>query len=399
MPTFLHTSLDTLLAPWAHLLDALPPSATSDNPCGPDLEYDAQYLELFIKLIPKEKKVVGGEAGSEKLESELEPLRWTEIEQDCLALMQRTRDARLAAVFTRCRVQQAGWQGLLEGLALLLTLLRAFPDSLHPALTLPGDESGERDVLPRADALSALADQEGLLSDIRALPLDDAGRLRVQMRDVERALTRPHPDNVLPPDAARRMLTDMRQRGAAHCLALLDALELTQAIAREAKKHLAEADADMMAEALRLRPLLDLLQPVAKAAQGTGSGAGQGAGGNDAQSGGEAGDTGGAENALTEGGNGVSGMSGHGGAYAAGGMQVAASAAAAYAQAAAPQGILHRNEARQRIREARLWFEEHEPSSPVSLLLRKAEQLVGKRFAEVVETLPLELLEKWEQEQ
>jgi type VI secretion system protein ImpA len=50
------------------------------------------------------------------------------------------------------------------------------------------------------------------------------------------------------------------------------------------------------------------------------------------------------------------------------------------------------------IREARLWYEQHEPSSPISMLLRRAEQLVGKRYPEVVNAIPAELLAQWEGE-
>jgi len=50
------------------------------------------------------------------------------------------------------------------------------------------------------------------------------------------------------------------------------------------------------------------------------------------------------------------------------------------------------------IREARQWFEQHEPSSPISVLLRRAELLVGKRYAEVANAIPVELLVQWERE-
>ena len=39
----------------------------------------------------------------------------------------------------------------------------------------------------------------------------------------------------------------------------------------------------------------------------------------------------------------------------------------------------------------------HEPSSPVALLLQQAERLVGKRYAEVADALPPELLRAWDQ--
>jgi type VI secretion system protein ImpA len=55
-----------------------------------------------------------------------------------------------------------------------------------------------------------------------------------------------------------------------------------------------------------------------------------------------------------------------------------------------------RQGALERIREARRWFEAHEPSSPIPVLLRRAEQFVGKRYAEVVQAIPAALLAEWE---
>ena len=48
------------------------------------------------------------------------------------------------------------------------------------------------------------------------------------------------------------------------------------------------------------------------------------------------------------------------------------------------------------IREARQWFEQNEPNSPIPVLLRRAEQFVGKRYIDVVRAIPAELLAEWE---
>lgn len=48
------------------------------------------------------------------------------------------------------------------------------------------------------------------------------------------------------------------------------------------------------------------------------------------------------------------------------------------------------------IRAARDWFEINEPSSPVAVLLKQAERMVGKRFSQVADSIPLDLLQKWE---
>jgi ATP-dependent Clp protease ATP-binding subunit ClpA len=55
-----------------------------------------------------------------------------------------------------------------------------------------------------------------------------------------------------------------------------------------------------------------------------------------------------------------------------------------------------REEVQASIRAARAWFERNEPSSPVAVLLMQAERLVGKRFSQVADSIPLDLLRKWE---
>ncbi|EDW3918805.1 hypothetical protein GVW62_004234 [Salmonella enterica] len=63
---------------------------------------------------------------------------------------------------------------------------------------------------------------------------------------------------------------------------------------------------------------------------------------------------------------------------------------------AEPGPIRDRNDALERLRCIRRWFEGSEPSSPTIPLLRQAERLVGKRFSEVINEIPVELLEKWD---
>jgi type VI secretion system protein ImpA len=55
-----------------------------------------------------------------------------------------------------------------------------------------------------------------------------------------------------------------------------------------------------------------------------------------------------------------------------------------------------RDDVLQSIHTAREWFESHEPSSPVAVLLTQAERMVGKRFSQVADAIPLDLLQKWD---
>jgi type VI secretion system protein ImpA len=46
----------------------------------------------------------------------------------------------------------------------------------------------------------------------------------------------------------------------------------------------------------------------------------------------------------------------------------------------------------------RVWIEHNEPSSPVSVLLKQAERMWGKRFSEVAGEIPPELLQAWDRD-
>ena len=48
------------------------------------------------------------------------------------------------------------------------------------------------------------------------------------------------------------------------------------------------------------------------------------------------------------------------------------------------------------MRAARDWFEYHEPSSPVAVLLKQSERMVGLRFSQLADAVPLELLRQWD---
>lgn len=349
---------ENLPADYRFLLDPV----TLESPCGEDLEYDPRYMELFIRIVPKEKKVIGGSLGSERLESEYEPVRWSEVERDCIDILTRTRDIRLLTVWLRCRTQQAGATGLRQGLLVLDSLLRLWPEDIYPRMETEGDP----DLLPRSDTLLALAENRGLLADIRGLLVAGSGGLRLEMRDVERSFSIPLPEDALPPEGMRHRLEDLRSRSAPDFLALLDCLRLARSIDEHAREQLGP-------EAPDLAPLLELLGRLDTVVAGGGSSP---------------------EPSQEE----VEQVASQVVATELSGPSPGAALEAFPSSAALPLGIANRHVARERIREVRLWFEEHEPSSPVPVLLRQAEQLIGRRFADLVHCLPDELLERWENE-
>ena len=152
---------------------------TPFEPCGKDLEYDHDFLALFASAAPKEEVQYG------TFIAPPESVSWMEVEHNCLALMRRSKDMRLAILHARCRVQRAGLIGLVEALTLLATWLHAFPHTIHPSAER--DSQGEEISAIRLNALEALVDPEGLLGDIRSLMLSMNSSNAVRIRDLERA--------------------------------------------------------------------------------------------------------------------------------------------------------------------------------------------------------------------
>ncbi|MBJ3457133.1 type VI secretion system ImpA family N-terminal domain-containing protein, partial [Salmonella enterica subsp. enterica serovar Agona] len=161
----------------------------------------------------------------------------------------------------RSRIQQAGAQGLAEMLTQLAELSVIWSDALHPQL-LTGEgasaESIEDAALARSNALAALLDHEGVMADIRGITLSNSAALRLQVRDVERALSAPRPADALAPESVRQQLADLEARGALPLAAFREAQESAERLQVWARETLGDLAPDFS----RLRQLLALLPDV-----------------------------------------------------------------------------------------------------------------------------------------
>ncbi|QVN23846.1 type VI secretion system protein TssA [Burkholderia pyrrocinia] len=334
---------------------------SDDAPCGPDLEYDPEFVVLMAKTAPRTEAQYGDFIGTP------EAINWTDVERECRQLLTRTRDLRIAILLLRARVRLGAAQALLENLTGLTALLDRYPDHVHPQLVV----DGERDPGVRANALAALADPEGLLGDIREISLGGATARRLQVRDVERAFSIPTPADALSPESVRRQLEDLRMQRSPELLALAAVRPRVEHIRVLSDASLGHDAPDIGAlvrlvahfavvgEALHRAPTLE------PAPTGTA-----------------------ADFANPESVDGSESCSGDTPANSI------ADAGASFS--AGPGGrIRDRADALDTIRQTRNWFETHEPSSPVADLLRQAEKLVGKRFSEVAQSVPIDLLQKW----
>jgi len=339
-----------------------------EQPCGTNLEYDPDFVLLQSAAAPKTDAQYGDFIGTP------EAINWADIERRCRALLLRTRDIRLIVLLIRSRVYQSGAQGLRDGLALLWSLIERYPEQIHPVVTV----DGEHDPVMRANALAGLTDHDGLLKDIRNLALSKAAGLTLQVREIEKAYAIPRAKEALNPESVERLLQELWAKHDKGAEALGHAGETAKAVN-------AWAIATLQPDAPDLDVLVKLLTPFS---HGTASSVPDRSSGTRVSSPMEEASVP-AQQALH--------ACGADGANQPVEVTIASSPVTDVALDNLPKGISDRWSALSAIEEVRHWFEDNEPSSPISVLLRQAERMVGKRFAEVVNSIPADLLAQWDQ--
>lgn len=326
-------------------------------PCGPSLEYDSDFLVLQAGLQPAPEVQYG--QFTERREGPV----WVDVERQCRALLLRSRDINLLVWLARSRVRQAGASGLVEALGLLDLSLQRFGADIHPQ-----PDGGDLGV--RANALEALADPDGLLGDVRDIMIGGNAMGRLTVRDVERARMRPRPADAPSMEAVEKQLLEFRaaQRPEVRMLeasrAMLQSIETwcantlrEQAPALVSMAHLLEpfARVDQIQEpspVIPNKPVVPVLPGISMPTPVEST---------------------------------VSGPVAFNATSVVGIPSTALNSTWTEA----------RDQARASITVARDWFELHEPSSPVGLLLRQAERWIGRPYSEVAQAIPAELVARW----
>ena len=128
---------------------------------------------------------------------------WKEVEEQALALLDRTRDLRVLTHLAVAHLHLAGFADFAAMLASIRQLLTAAWQEVHPQL----DPDDENDPTLRANALLRLAHPSFVLRHIRDLPLANSPRLgRFSWRDIALAtgVLETEPDQERPSEAMIR---------------------------------------------------------------------------------------------------------------------------------------------------------------------------------------------------
>lgn len=316
------------------------------SPTGDDLEYDADFMTLEREAAPKAERAMG-----DAVKAAEEP-DWDRVGQLAESLLGRSKDLRVAVHLSTAWMRMRGLAGWAGGLALIRGLLENYWDGVHPQLDAEDDD----DPTARVNAVVPIGDPLSTLGYFRTTTFVQSPRLgRFSLRDLRIAngslkIAGNESGEGLP------TMTDIE----ACCLdcpetELQASLEAASRILEHAKaidgifnEHVGTAGPELKAllsDAFELKKFIE-----SKVAERSPDGAG-GAGGA-------------AEDGADTGGTAV----GAGTVMATGRIQ-------------SPEDV------RRRIDELCDYYARTEPSSPVPLLLRRAQRLVGLNFMDLMQDL------------
>ena len=321
---------------------ALLQAISSDHPCGEDLEYDPEFIELETIAKGKAEQQIGDSV------IEAEDADWQQVRKQSLELLSRTKDIRVLIYLIRSTLHTDDLTGFRDTLVLLEGLLKQYWEPIYPRL----DEE-DNDPTMRINALSALCDDETVLHPLRMTPLVNSRMLgHFSLRDISIATGETAPPADYKP--AEKATID-----AAFMDADLDELQATADAVNESIDHIKDIEGFVtgqvgVASATSFSELTDVLEAARQVLGNQLLRRGVGAG-DEENEGGEA---------LDSGANGAA------------------------ASAPPPSGKINSREdvirALEKIEE---YYAQNEPASPVPLLMSRARKLVHMGFMDIIQNI------------
>jgi type VI secretion system protein ImpA len=153
------------------ILDGVSP----DAPCGDDLSYDPAFMELerLAQGGPTDR-IVGPDVPADG------PV-WRVVEQQSVALLNRTKDLRVATLLAKSLLRTTGFKGFRDGIIIVRELLGRYWEPVHPQL----DPDFDYSPIMRGNILRELCDRTTVINPLRTTPLVSlAGVGSFSLRDI-----------------------------------------------------------------------------------------------------------------------------------------------------------------------------------------------------------------------
>jgi type VI secretion system protein ImpA len=138
-------------------VDAILQEISPEAPCGENLEYDQVFLDMALAAEGRPEQQMGDQVVA------AEPPNWKEVKEKAIQLAGRTRDLRVGVYLARALIHTDGLPGLLDALRLLQGYIGRYWDPVHPQL----DPEDGNDPTFRVNTLITLQGADTLLHPIR----------------------------------------------------------------------------------------------------------------------------------------------------------------------------------------------------------------------------------------
>jgi type VI secretion system protein ImpA len=311
-----------------------------ESPCGPDCEYDNDFLALSQAVVGKPEQQFG-----DTVIPAVEP-DWRQVDTLAQALLERTRDLRIVCWLALANTHLHGISAFVGGLKLMVSLCERYWDEVHPRIEVDGDT----DPYLRMNAISAFSGSEFSGEDrlIQALRGSALTKMPVPLtyREVEIGLSNA-PESAYSQTQLESILTDAIAAGNADVPLVAEAWHVYQSLRALLEEKITSGEVPDMDR------LAAVLKPVAQGIERM-----------RANSAAASGDSGEAPDEAT----GEPGVSG--GASAANSGQVKS-----------------REDARRALERVCDYLERHEPSNPASLFARRAQRMLNMNFLDIMREL------------
>lgn len=154
---------------------------TPDRPSGDkDMEYDPAFIEIEEECKGKPEIDIGG-----KIVQEAKEPNWKFIQSKASDLLVNTHDLRIALMLTKALIHNEGLMGLRDGLRLILGFIEHFWDTLYPQLS-PEDNHAPTQ---RINIMMELCDHETMISPLMRVALCKSAKMGTYcLGDIRRAL-------------------------------------------------------------------------------------------------------------------------------------------------------------------------------------------------------------------
>jgi type VI secretion system protein ImpA len=147
---------------------------SSEEPCGPNLQYDPDFIELETTAQGKAEQQYGDTI------IPAEPPEWREVKRQALALHRRTKDLRVACHLARAAIETDGLPGFCDCLILVRGYIEEYWEQVHPLL----DPEDDNDPTERVNIIASLSDKLTTIAQLIKAPMIRSSIGAYSYRDV-----------------------------------------------------------------------------------------------------------------------------------------------------------------------------------------------------------------------